>query len=79
MARTMVEGRTYCLQVSVDAARWPDEMLSSFTRGDEPISPAEVRDELHRLKAAGCVVLPCEHECNELGECLGVDGNATAR
>ena len=71
MTRTMVEGRRYCLQVSVDAARWPDEMLSRFTRDGEPVPPAEVRQELDRLRDAGFEVLPCSHDTDEIGQCLG--------
>jgi hypothetical protein len=63
-----------CMQVSVDAARWPDEMLSRFTwlgSGGE-MTPGQVRDYLLGLKANGYKVLPCgKHICDEKGECTG--------
>lgn len=62
------------LQLSVDAARWPDEMLDGYMEEDgRPLSGAEVRAYLQELKAAGYVVVPCGRcVCDETGRCTGV-------
>ena len=62
-----------CMQVSVDAARWPDDMLKHFTSdAGFPATPRQVRFELRRLKGEGYSVLPCgKHRCNDKGECTG--------
>lgn len=63
------------VQLSVDAARWPDDMLEGLgtdTATGRPLTAAEVRAELHRLKTAGYEVVPCGRcECDEKGRCTG--------
>lgn len=70
---TLTTGRTYCMQLSVDAARWPDDMLKGYLKeGERVLSGKEVRDWLLKLKADGLVVVPCgKHLCEKDGRCKG--------
>lgn len=64
--------RTRCMQLSVDAARWPDEMLMHLTVDGQEGRPAEARAGLLELKGQGYEVVPCDHhECDERGRCTG--------
>lgn len=69
----LILGRTYCMQLSVDAARWPDEMLKGYLTCDgKDLSGKEVRQELLALKSKGYEVFPCNsHKCDEKGRCTG--------
>ena len=66
-------GRTRCMQLSVDAARWPDKMLKGFLSLDgKALSGKQVRDELLKMREAGLEVVPCnKHQCNDKGICTG--------
>ncbi len=65
-------GKTLHMQVSVGAAKWPDDMLEGFDRADgTPATPEEVRAYMNDLKAKGFAVIPCCDNVNEKGECQG--------
>ena len=66
-------GRTYCIQFSVEVARWPDKMLTGmFVRDGRGTTAQETRTQLSAMKARGYTSVPCgHHECNEHGECQG--------
>lgn len=64
--------RTRCLQVHVDAARWPDDMLQHFTKDGGAATPDQVRTYLRGLKDEGYECLPCSsHKCDDKGNCTG--------
>lgn len=66
-------GKTMCLQLSVDAVRWPDEMLEGgILRDGKPLDATQAREALRSLKAQGFEVVPCGHHvCDEKGRCQG--------
>jgi hypothetical protein len=64
--------KTMCMQVSVDAGRWPDEYLRSFEIDGHPAEPEAMRAALRRLKDDGFDVVPCSrHICLPDGTCTG--------
>lgn len=65
--------KTKCLQLSVDAARWPDDMLQHLIYADgEELKPADARAELIAMKTRGMQVVPCgTHRCEADGTCTG--------
>ena len=72
--------RTMCMQLSVSAARWPDDMLDgNLTANGRPLTAAEAREALHALKDAGYDVVPCFlHRCEDNGDCTGEPLEAVA-
>ena len=74
MKANIQTGRSLCMQLSVDAARWPDRLLEGLlrTKDGRDLSAQEVRQELSKLKDDGLEVVPCgHHECDEKGHCQG--------
>ena len=71
-------GRRYCMQLSVDAARWPDSMLAGALRRDgKSLTGPDVRAALREMKARGLEVVPCgQHTCDTKGECQGEPSKA---
>lgn len=71
---TRTKRRMLCMQLSVAAARWPDDMLQgAFIKPDgQPTTGEESRRHLLQLKEDGYKVVPCgEHKCNAAGVCQG--------
>lgn len=70
--------RTLHMMLSVDAARWSDEMLDGYLAevledgSTRSLSGPEVRAHLLDLKARGFKVVPnCDNCDPKTGECLG--------
>ena len=64
--------RTRCLQLSVDAARWPDSMLTRLEVNGKEGHPQEAREQLLTMKKEGFEVVPCGiHKCDAKGKCSG--------
>jgi len=68
---------SFHMQLSVEAARWPDPMLAHvfLKPNGTHATPAEARAELRRLKGEGFAVVPCGCPGSEAapGNCPGIE------
>lgn len=61
-----------CMQLSVAARRWPDDMLNGLlTQDGKPVSAADAREAMWQMEQQGYEVVPCSHACDEKGRCTG--------
>jgi len=67
-------GTSYCVQLSVDAARWGATALDGILSQDgKPVAGKDALETLKALKQAGYEVVPCEHAADgPPGTCPGV-------
>lgn len=57
---------------TVQARRWPDDMLDGIISCDgKPLCAADVREAMHELESYGYEVVPCRHKCDATGRCTG--------